>query len=182
MDEDLKLLLNPREADCKDVTDHSHEHTDHTHEHEHAHSKCSECCDDSHIYNKEQTEEEAPDLLFVQSTFDLSVIFEESSKGDWGKISEVIKSCLELKFTGNQVQNVTINEQILHVDHNCPRITAQDLVDALFGFGYEVTIISDGGAVAEDHSHAHSHQESAESLKEHSHSHEHSGDHDHDHW
>ena len=181
MDEDLKLLLNPREADCKDVTDHSHEHTDHTHEHEHAHSKCSECCDDSHIYNKEQTEEEAPDLLFVQSTFDLSVIFEESSKGDWGKISEVIKSCLELKFKGNQVQNVTINEQTLHVDHN-PRITAQDLVDALFGFGYEVTIISDGGAVAEDHSHAHSHQDSTESLKEHSHSHEHSGDHDHDHW
>ena len=182
MDEDLKLLLNPREADCKDVTDHSHEYKDHTHEHEHVHSKCSECCDDSHIYNKEQTEEEAPDLLFVQSTFDLSVIFEESSKDDWGKISEVIKSCLELKFTGNQVQNVTINEQILHVDHNCPRITAQDLVDALFGFGYEVTIISDGGAVAEDHSHAHSHQDSTESLKEHSHSHEHSGDHDHDHW
>ena len=181
MDEDLKLLLNPREADCKDVTDHSHEHTDHTHEHEHAHSKCSECCDDSHIYNKEQTEEEAPDLLFVQSTFDLSVIFEESSKDDWGKISEVIKSCLELKFTGNQVQNVTINEQTLHVDHNFSHVTAQDLVDALFGFCYEVTVITDGG-VAEDHSHANSHQESAESLKEHSHSHEHSGDHDHDHW
>ena len=179
MDEDLRLLLNPREADCKDVTDHSHEHTDHTHEHEHAHSKCSECCDHSH-YNKEQTED-APDL-FVQSTFDLSVIFEESSKDDWGKIGEVIKSCLDLKFKGNQVHNVTINEQILHVDHNFPHMTAQDLVDALFGFCYEVTIISDGGTVAEDHSHAHSHQDSTESLKEHDHSHEHSGDHDHDHW
>ena len=177
MDEDLRLLLNPREADSKDATNDSHEHIDHTHEHEHAHSKCSEC-DHSH-YNKEQTED-SPDL-FVQSTFDLSAIFEESSKDDWG-IGEVIKSCLDLKFKGNQVHNVTINEQILHVDHNFPHITAQDLVDALFGFCYEVTIISDGGDVAEDHSHAHSHQDSAESLKEHDHSHEHSGDHDHDHW
>ena len=63
------------------------------------------------------------------------------------------------------------------MNHNCPHITAQDLVDALFGFCYEVSVISDGGAAD-----AHSHQESAESLKEHSHSHEHSGDHDHDHW
>jgi cation transport ATPase len=89
-----------------------------------------------------------PTDVFVISSFDMTNIYNNTTEGDTGKISEVIQACLDMPSTEKRVKNIIVNEKemILSVEHNPYYLTAHGIVEILNNNMYDVKVVSDGGA------------------------------------
>ncbi|KAL9189006.1 hypothetical protein ACHAXT_011496 [Thalassiosira profunda] len=89
-----------------------------------------------------------PTDVFVDSTFDLTVVLKETSERDKEKIAGVMRACLDQKFSEKQIKSVSLNEaeRVLAVKHNPYYLTASGIVDALASHLFEVQMLSDGSA------------------------------------
>jgi hypothetical protein len=89
-----------------------------------------------------------PMNVFVISSFDMTDIYNNTTKGDADKISGVIQACLDMPLIEKQVKNIIVNEKdmILSVEHNPYYLSAHGIVDMLNNYMYDIKIVSDGGA------------------------------------
>lgn len=85
--------------------------------------------------------------VFVISSFDMTDIYNNTTEGDIGKISEVIQACLDIPLTEKHVKNIVVNdeEMILSMEHNPYYLTAHGIVEVLNNYMYDVKIVTDGG-------------------------------------
>lgn len=89
-----------------------------------------------------------PTDVFVESTFDLASVLNETNGSDKEKVACVIQACLDQKFAEAQIKSVSVNEgeKMLAVEHNPYYLTAAGIVEVLASHAYDVQVLSDGSA------------------------------------